>query len=68
MWCMINYVTIVKMRKSPISSSCCITGAWQTSIRDNLYDELGWEPLTYRRMGRRILQIHKIMEQYYLRL
>ena len=41
-------------------SALAITGAWHGSNRAKLYDELGWESLSDRRMGRRILQIHKI--------
>ena len=35
-------------------------GAWRGSSRSKLYEELGWETLSDRRMCRRILQIHKI--------
>ena len=38
-----------------------VTGAWQGSNRSKLYEELGWETLSDRRRCRRILQIHKIM-------
>ena len=38
-----------------------VTGAWQGSNCSKLNEELGWETLSDRRMGRRILQIHKIM-------
>ena len=37
-----------------------ITGTWKGSSRTKLYEELGWESLSDRRMSRRILQIHKI--------
>ena len=37
-----------------------ISGAWRGSSRSKLYEELGWETLSDRRMCRRILQIHKI--------
>ena len=38
-----------------------ITGGWQGSSRSKLYEELGWESLSDRRWCRRILQIHKIV-------
>ena len=38
-----------------------ITGTWQGSNRSKLYDELGWESLSDRRWCRRVLQIHKIV-------
>ena len=41
-------------------SALAITGAWHGSNRAKLDDEVGWESLSDRRMGRRILQIHKI--------
>ena len=37
------------------------TGAWQGSSRSKLYEELGWEASSDRRMCRRILQIHNII-------
>ena len=50
-------------------AALAITGAWQGSSRSNLYDELGWESLSDRRWCRRILQIHKIVNDapYYLK-
>ena len=42
-------------------SALAISGAWHGSSRTKLYEELGWESLSDRRMGRRILQIHKIV-------
>ena len=42
-------------------AALAITGAWQGSSRIKLYEELGWESLSDRRWCRRILQIHKIV-------
>ena len=42
-------------------SALAISGAWHGSNRAKLYEESGWESLSDRRMGRRILQIHKIV-------
>ena len=46
-----------------------VTGAWQGSNRSKLYDELGWEPLTYRRLSHRLIMLFKIINRlipYYL--
>ena len=42
-------------------AALAITGAWQGSSRSKIYDELGWETLSDRRKYRRVLQIHKIV-------
>ena len=42
-------------------AALAISGAWRGSSRSKLYEELGWESLSDRRMSRRILQIHKIL-------
>ena len=49
-----------KVERIQYQSALAISGAWQSSSRTKLYEELGWESLSDRRMGRRILQIHKI--------
>ena len=41
-------------------AALAVTGAWKGSNRTRLYEELGWESLSDRRMSRRTLQIHKI--------
>ena len=38
-----------------------VTGAWKGTSRIKLYEELGWESLSDRRTSRRILQLHKIV-------
>ena len=40
-------------------SALVVTGAWQSSSRAKLYDELGWGSLSNRRWCRRILYFHK---------
>ena len=40
-----------------------VTGAWKGTSRVKLYDELGWESLSDRRLSRRILQLHKILDE-----
>ena len=42
-------------------AALAVTGAWQGSSRSKLYEELGWESLSDRRWCRRILHIHKIV-------
>ena len=56
--------------KIQYQAALAITGAWQGSSRSKLYDELGWESLSDGRWCRRILQIHKIMNDapYYLKI
>ena len=40
-----------------------VSGAWKGTSRLKLYEELGWESLSDRRMSRRILQLHKIIDE-----
>ena len=42
-------------------AALAVTGAWQGTDRVKLYEELGWESLSDRRMLRRVLQLHKIV-------
>ena len=42
-------------------AALAVTGAWHSSNCSKLNEELGWETLSDRRMCRRILQIHNIM-------
>ena len=42
-------------------AALAVTGAWQGTDRVKLYEELGWETLNDRRMCRRLLQVHKIV-------
>jgi len=42
-------------------AALAITGAWQGTSCSKLYEELGWESLADRRWCRRILHIHKIV-------
>ena len=56
-------VSIEKVERIQYQSAPAITGTWQYSSSTNLYEELGWETLSDRRMSRRILQIHKIIDK-----
>ena len=49
-----------KLERIQYQAALAVTGAWQGSSRNNLYEELGWESLSDRRRCRRILQVHKI--------
>ena len=52
-----------KVDRIQYQAALAITGTWQGSNRTKLYEELGWESLSDRRMRRRILQIHKIIDR-----
>ena len=49
------------VEKVQYQAALAVTGAWKGSSRSKLYEELGWESLSDRRCCRRILQIHKIL-------
>ena len=50
-----------KVERIQYQAALAITGAWQGSSRSKIYDELGWETLSDRSNYRRVLQIHKIL-------
>ena len=50
-----------KVEKIQYQAALAITGTWQGSSRIKLYEELGWETLSDRRMCNRLLQLHKII-------
>ena len=52
-----------KVENIQYQAALAITGTWQGSSRTKLYEELGWETLSDRRKCRRILQIHKIINE-----
>ena len=49
-----------KVERIQYQAALAISGVCRGSSRSKLYEELGWENLSERRMCRRILQIHKI--------
>ena len=49
------------VEKVQYQAALAVTGAWQGSSRSKLYEELGCESLSDRRWCRRILHIHKIV-------
>ena len=50
-----------KIERIQYQAALAISGAWHGSSRVKLFEELGWETLSDHRMGRRILQTHKIL-------
>ena len=52
---------IEKTERIQYQAALAVTDAWQGSCRSKLYEEQGWESLSGRRWCRRILQIHKIV-------
>ena len=41
-------------------AAVAITGTWKETNRNKIYDELGWEFLTDRRLSRRLFHFYKI--------
>ena len=54
-------VQMEELEKIQYQAALATTGAWQGSNRYKLCEELGWESLSDRRWCRRILQVHKIV-------
>ena len=52
-----------KLEKVQYQAALAVTGTWQGTSLCKLYEELGWESLSDRRTCRRILQIHKIVDE-----
>ena len=49
-----------RIEKNQWQATLPITGSWQGSNRNILYEELGWKSLTDGRWLRRLIQFHKI--------
>ena len=49
-----------RIEKIQYQAALAITGTWQGTSRNKLYDELGWESLNDRRWTRRLIQFYKI--------
>jgi hypothetical protein len=59
-----------RIEKVQYHAALAITGTWQGTSRNKLYDELGWESLSDRRWLRRLILLYKIrnnMTPLYLR-
>ena len=52
-----------KLERVQNQADFAVTGAWHGSNCAKLNEELGWETLSDRRLCRRVLQIHKIMNK-----
>ena len=52
-----------ELEKVQYRGALAVTGAWQGTNRSKLYDELGWEPLYYRRLSHRLILLFKIINQ-----
>ena len=52
-----------KVERIQYQAALAVTDAWQGSSCVKLYEELGWESLSERRMCKRVLQIHKIVDR-----
>ena len=51
------------VEKTQYQAALAVTGAWQGTSRNKIYEELGWESLSDRRMCKRVLQVHKILSE-----
>ena len=49
-----------RVEKIQYQAALAITGTWQGTSRKKLYDELGWESLSYRSWCRRLIHFFKI--------
>ena len=52
---------MVKVERIQYQAALAITCAWQGSNRSKICDQLGWETLSDHHKYRRVLQIHKII-------
>ena len=55
------------IEKIQYQAALAVTGTWQGTSRVKIYEELGWESLSDRRISRRVLQIYKIIDENNLR-
>ncbi len=49
-----------RIERVQYQAALSVTGTWQGTNRNRLYDELGWESLNYRRWFRRLVLFYKI--------
>ena len=50
------------IEKTQYQAALAVSGTWQGTNRNKIYEELGWESLSDRRMCKRVLQLHKIID------
>ena len=55
--CISLHPLMEKIEQIQYNAALAITGCWQGSNRNKLYDELGWESLSDRRWSRRLLYL-----------
>ena len=51
------------IEKIQYQAALAVTGTWQDTSHVKICEELGWESLSDRRISRRVLQIHKIIDE-----
>ena len=51
-----------KVERVQYQAALAITGAWRGTNRVKIYEELGWESLSDRRLSKRVMQLHKIID------
>ena len=51
-----------KVEQIQYQGALAVTGAWQGSNCIKLYEEIGWETLSDRRLSKLVLQMHKIID------
>ena len=52
-----------KIERIQYQAALAVTGTWKGTNRNKLYEDLGWESLSDRRMCKRLLQFHKIVDR-----
>ena len=53
-----------KLESTQYSAALAMRGTWRGTSRENLYDELGWEPLLLRRWSRRLIFFYNIVKNW----
>ena len=48
-----------RLEKVQYQAALAVTGCWQGTNRNKLYDELGWETLAHRQWARRLFHLFK---------
>ena len=57
-------VSMDLLEKIQYQAGLIVTNCWKGTSRAKLYKELGWEPLSQRRTGRRFALYHKILNNH----
>ena len=56
-------VSMANLQRTQFQAALAVSGAWQGSNCDKVYEELGWETLDMRRYFRRLLMFYKIVNR-----